>query len=211
MNRRAILSAGALVVAIATAPRVVLAQGRGATAVPAAETFVAGLGRRGITTLIGPGTSDVERSRRFRQLLVENFDLPTIGRFVIGRYWSIASEAERVEYMSLFTDVLVATYANRFADYQQGERVLVSGSRSTSEGDIIVTSDVARPGQSAPSKVEWFLRRDGSSFKLVDVRVEGISMAITQRDEVAAIISRGGGRVAALLQSMRQRSTHIPR
>jgi phospholipid transport system substrate-binding protein len=206
--KRRIFLASALGLAIATAPGLVLAQG---AAVPAAETFIAGLGRRGVTSLIGPGASDAERSRRFRQLLVENFDVPTIGRFVIGRYWSIASEAERVEYMSLFPDMLVATYANRFAEYQQNERVLVSGSRTTPEGDIIVTSNVARPGQSAPAKVEWFLRRDASSFKLVDVRVEGISMAITQRDEAAAIISRGGGRVASLLQNMRQRSAQIPR
>ena len=116
MKRRVFLLACALGLVIATPPGLVLAQGGAVVAVPAAETFIAGLGRRGVTSLIGPGASDAERSRRFRQLLVENFDVLTIGRFVIGRYWSIASEAERVEYMSLFPDMLVATYANRFAE-----------------------------------------------------------------------------------------------
>ena len=211
MKRRDFSAALTVGTAVLAAPCLVFAQSRGtAAAVPGAEAFISGLGRRGVTGLIGPGTSTIERSRRFRRLLVENFDVPTIGRFVIGRYWSVASEAERNEYMSLFTDMLVVTYADRFAEYQQGERVFVTGSRATQERDIIVSSDVVRPG-SGPAKVEWFLRRDGSSFKLVDVRVEGISMAITQRDEVASIISRGGGRVAALLQSMRQRSAHVPR
>ena len=112
--------------------------------------------------------------------------------------------------MSLFADMLVAIYAGRFAEYQ-GEQMRVTGSRTSTEGDILVASDLVRPGQNAPAKVDWILRRDGSGFKIVDVRVEGVSMAITQRDEFAAIIQRGGGQVSALLQTMRQRAAQVPR
>lgn len=207
MNRREVLAALAAAVAVTAVAQRGFAQGRAASgsAVPNAETFVSSLAQRGIADLTGRGTSESERNRRFRSMLLENFDVPTIGRFALGRYWRMATEQERSEYMNLFTDQLVNSYANRFAEYQ-GEQVRVTGSRTTAEGDIIVASDVLRPNQPAPNKVDWYLRRDGSSFKIVDVRVEGVSMAITQRDEFASIIQRGGGQVSALLQSMRSRS-----
>ncbi len=207
MNRRDLLAATAAAFTVALVSHEGLAQGRvGASgAVPNAETFVSSLAQRGIADLTGR-TTESERSRRFRAMLVDNFDVPTIGRFALGRYWRVATEQERAEYMSLFTDMLVNSYASRFAEYQ-GEQVRVTGSRTTAEGDIIVASDVARPNQAAPNKVDWYLRRDGSSFKIVDVRVEGVSMAITQRDEFASIIQRGGGQISALLQSMRSRAT----
>ncbi|MBL8839349.1 MAG: ABC transporter substrate-binding protein [Alphaproteobacteria bacterium] len=207
MNRREALAAIAAVFTVALASPAALAQGRvgAGGAVPNAETFVSTLAQRGIADLTGRSTTESERSRRFRAMLVDNFDVPTIGRFALGRYWRVATEQERAEYMNLFTDMLVHSYASRFAEYQ-GEQVRVTGSRTTAEGDIIVASDVARPNQPAPNKVDWYLRRDGSSFKIVDVRVEGVSMAITQRDEFASIIQRGGGQIAALLQSMRTRA-----
>jgi phospholipid transport system substrate-binding protein len=210
MKRRELLAALAAGAGFAAAPTVVRAQGRAAgAAVPEAETFVSTLAQRGISSLTGRGTSEAERARRFRTMLTENFDVPTIARFVIGRYWRVANEQERQEYMRLFTDMLVGMYASRFSEYQ-GEQVRTTGSRSNAEGDIFVNSDVVRP-QGQPAKVEWVLRREGPSFKIVDVRVEGVSMAITQRDEFASIIQRHGGQISGLLQVMRQRAAQVAR
>ena len=98
-------------------------------------------------------------------------------------------------------------YSTRFADYS-GERIRVTGSRSTAEGDIFVASNAVLPQQPQDQiAVEWVLRRDGTRFRIMDVRAEGVSMAITQRDEFGAVIQRGGGRVATLLDVMRARST----
>ena len=208
MKRREFLTTIAVV---AAAPTCAAAQSRtSGSSVPEAEALVGGLAERGVTELTGQGTAQSERARRFRTMLTQDFDVPTIARFVIGRYWRIATEQERQEYMSLFVDTLVGIYATRFAEYQ-GEQVRVTGSRTSTEGDILVASDFVRAGQNQPAKVDWILRRDGSGFKIVDVRVEGVSMAVTQRDEFASIIQRGGGQVSALLQTMRQRAAQVPR
>ena len=209
MKRRELLAALAAGAGIA-APRFALAQGRGGNAVPEAEAFVTNLTQRGISSLTGRGVGETDRARRFRQLLTENFDVPTIARFVVGRYWRVASEPERQEYMNLFADMLVGMYSSRFGDYQ-GEQVRVTGSRQSQEGDIFVSSELARGQGQPPVRFEWVLRRDGGSFKIVDIRVEGVSMAVTQRDEFGSIIQRGGGQFSALLQTMRQRAAQAPR
>jgi phospholipid transport system substrate-binding protein len=208
MHRRYLLVA---ITAAAVLPAAALAQRSGSgSAAPEAERLIGQLAERGIATLTSPGTAQAERARRFRALLDQYFDVPTIARFVIGRYWRAATEAEQREYMGLFADMLTDMYAGRFAAYE-GEQLRVTGSRTSTEGDIFVASDLARRGQGQPAKVDWILRRDGAGFKIVDVRVEGVSMAITQRDECAAIIQRGGGHVAALLQTMRQRAGQAAR
>jgi len=43
-------------------------------------------------------------------------------------------------------------------------------------------------------------------LKIVDVLVEGVSMAITQRDEFSAIISQNGGKVDGLLAALRKKT-----
>jgi phospholipid transport system substrate-binding protein len=172
-------------------------------AVPAAEAYIGSLTAHGIASLTAAGISEAERSNRFRVLLIENLDVPAIGRFALGRYWQSASETERAEYLRLFEDMLVAIYAARLAEYS-GERVHVTGSRTTAQGDIFVASSVVLPQQPQDQMpLEWVLRRDGAGFKIMDVRAEGVSMAITQRDEFAAVIQRGGGRVSALVGIMR--------
>lgn len=174
-------------------------------AVPEAGAFVERLTNRAIQSLTAADAVGSERTRRFRALLNEGFDVPTIGRFALGRFWRLASEAERAEYMRLFEELLVQTYASRFNEYS-GERVRVTGSRTTPEGDIFVNSEVVHPTTRAVTPVDWVLRREGATFKVIEISVEGVRMAITYRDEFAAVISRGGGQVSALLASLRQRT-----
>jgi phospholipid transport system substrate-binding protein len=207
MHRRQLFGALTAAGAWAILPDVGAAQAETSArgAVPAAETFVSSLAARGIASLTTADIGQAERARRFRALLVENFDVPTIGRFVLGRYWRTASETERADYLRLFEDVMVMIYSARFAEYS-GEQIRVTGSRTTAQDDIVVASYAVLPRQSQdPLSVDWILRRDGEGFRIMDLRAEGVSMAITQRDEFASLIQRYGGTITALLTTLRQR------
>jgi phospholipid transport system substrate-binding protein len=61
-----------------------------------------------------------------------------------------------------------------------------------------------RPG-AENIRVDWRLRADNSDFRILDVIVEGLSMAVTQRDEFASVIQSKGGKVAGLLDVLRQK------
>jgi phospholipid transport system substrate-binding protein len=47
--------------------------------------------------------------------LQQDFDLPSITRFVLGPYWRVASEPEKQEFRRLFEDYIVRVYSERFA------------------------------------------------------------------------------------------------
>ena len=173
--------------------------------VPEAGKFVTELSQRAVANLTVPNISDTERADRFRAILEQAFDVPLIARFTLGRYWRLASDAERAEYMKLFEDYLVQNYGTRFKEYT-GENLRVDQTRAGQDNEALVLSTLVRT-TGGPVSVMWRLRRDGATFKIIDVVVEGVSMAITQRDDYAAVIQQAGGKVAALLNTLRDKMT----
>ncbi len=161
--------------------------------------FISALGNQGLAVIRSNAAID-QKAAYFHQVLRQDFDLARISRFGLGPYWRVASERERQEFASLLEDHLVRFYGRRFAEYG-GESLRVTGSRTDHDG-VIVTSQIIRP-QGSPIAVEWRLGLSDGRYKISDVIVDGVSMALTQRSEFAATIQRNGGQVAGLLAALR--------
>jgi phospholipid transport system substrate-binding protein len=198
MMRRSFLTVACIVVvAVLTA-----AVSRATAADPAA--MISSLGTRALEVL-GKDATQSQRVVRFRQLLREDFDVPAIGRFVLGRYWNIATEEQRAEFNKLFEEYIAIAYATRLAEYT-GERFKVTGSRPDGDG-AIVSSQILRSAGAAPIKVDWRVTGKGGVYKINDVSVDGISMAVTERSEFASVIQHNGGQVQSLITMLRERTT----
>jgi len=197
MLRRPVLTAAFALLAGVLAPAIPAA----AAADPAA--MISNLGSQALEVL-GKGTSPSERVARFRELLREDFDVPGIGRFVLGRYWNTATEEQRAEFIKLFEEYIAIAYATRLAEYT-GEKFKVTGSRPDSDG-AIVSSQIIRPAGAQPVKVDWRLTGRSGAYKISDVSVDGISMAVTQRSEFASVIQHNGGQVQGLIAMLRERT-----
>jgi phospholipid transport system substrate-binding protein len=55
--------------------------------------------------------------RGLRELLREDFDVPALGRFVLGRFWRILTPSEQQEFLGLFENYVVFTYSERLIEY----------------------------------------------------------------------------------------------
>ncbi len=167
------------------------------------DAFIKKIGKEAIDSLTGKELSDKQREERFRVILNRNFDINLIARFTLGRYWRTATDKQQKEYVHLFEDFIVQAYAARFKDYA-GETFDVGQVRDINDRDKLVTSDLTlKDGRKIP--VHWRVRGN-SDFKIIDVLVEGVSMAITQRDEFAAIINQKGGKIEGLLVALREKT-----
>ena len=166
--------------------------------------FVERLGVEAIEMLADPALTERERTSEFRRILVAAFDLPTIARFVLGRHWRRATIEERQEFQSLLEDYIVTTYAARLGRYR-GETLAVGEAHGEREGDILVASEII-PREGLTVRVDWRVRGEPGSYKIIDVVVEGISMVITQRSAFASVIQRSGGRVSGLLSELRKKT-----
>src|SRR3546814_4265284 len=74
-----------------------------------AADFLADLQEKAASRLADASVSTEEKEHHFRQLFNENFDVPAIGRFVIGRYWRAASRSE--EHTSDLQSLMRISYA----------------------------------------------------------------------------------------------------
>ena len=192
-----------IVLSLATAAW--LATVANATAAPdTADEFIRVLADEAIQSLADETLSEAQRESEFRDFLVKAFDVRVIGRFVLGRYWRVATPAEREEFETLFLEFVVRTYARRLGQYG-GETLRIRDTLSDGDADTVVRSEIVSSGF-PDVRIDWRVRRTGDSYRIVDVTVEGVSLAITQRDEFAAVIRSSGGQVEGLLGALRGRT-----
>jgi phospholipid transport system substrate-binding protein len=188
-------------VLFAVALAFVAAPAGAADANSAASSFMQSLGSKAIKELTDPAVPQLERQARFRALLDAHFDIPAIAKFTLGRYWRTSTEEQRTEFTQLFEDFIVQSYSTRFAEYH-GEAFQVVGSDDSERGTV-VHSRIDMPSEGV--RVDWHLRSRDGSFAIVDIVVEGVSMAVTQRSEFASVIQSRGG-VAGLLDALRAKN-----
>ena len=203
LTRRTVLLSVAFLAGLALP----LAAGPSAGAVTSADAFVRDMGKEAVDSLTSKTLTDRQREARFRSIFERSFDVPVIARATLGQYWRIATPEQRKEYVTLFEDFVVQAYAARFKDYS-GESFKVGQTRVLNDREKLVGSEIVRPNDQPPVKVQWRLRGN-SDYKVVDVIVEGISMLITHRDEFAAVIQQNGGKVEGLLADLRKKTTEM--
>ena len=158
--------------------------------------FIQSLGDQAIQILQNKQLGQKDREAQFSKLFTEGFDVAEIGKFVLGRYWNVATPAQQQDYIKLFGTYVVAVYANRFSQYS-GEKFTVASSQATPDG-ASVPSQIIRPNGGPPINIVWKIAKEGAGYKIRDVVAENLSMTITQRAEFASVVERGGGGSAGI-------------
>lgn len=212
-NRRAFLS---LLPVLPVLPVLIVLAGLSAVAGPAsastfeerAAAFVEKLAERAIRELTDKSARREMRIERFRQYFKDHFAVNGIGKWILGRYWRKASEAERAEYLELFEDLMVISYVDRFASYV-GEPLRIYKSLAMDENNVTVYSDIHQNDDAKALRVDWRVGRKGDLLKIVDVVVEGTSMSNTLRSDFGSIIRQRGGKVAGLLVALREKTANL--
>jgi phospholipid transport system substrate-binding protein len=197
MNRRAFLAAAAAALLFFGQPAMA------AVSAGDAEKFINGLGSDALGSLTGKDLSQKDREARFRGLLQSNFDMPGISKFVLGRYWKLATPDQQTEFQKLLEDLLTQSYAKAFAQYA-GEKFAVNGARSNDDGSTIVNSIINRPNGDI-IRLDWRVEDEAGKTMITDLLVEGVSLRTTHRSDFASAIQSNGGTVAGLLDALRQK------
>lgn len=173
-----------------------------------AQEFIDKVARDAISFISDEDLSKEEKIKEFEKLLSANFDMETIARFSLGRYWRQASEQQLEEYTALFKKMVLQVYSKRFNEYN-GQTLRVNGSQATGKRDVIVNSFIDN-GDNSKILIQWRVRQTEDGFKIVDIIVEGVSMVITQRSDFASVMQRGGGNVDVLINRLRERTRETP-
>jgi phospholipid transport system substrate-binding protein len=141
------------------------------------------------------------QSGRFAQLdpvIRRSFDIASMARLSIGSSWAGLSESQRQQITESFGRYISAIYADRFDSYA-GQKLEVTGEQSASSGVMVRSQIIKASGE--PVKVDYMMRRNGESWLISDIYLDGaISEVATRRSEFSAILKNEGidGLIAAL-------------
>jgi phospholipid transport system substrate-binding protein len=141
------------------------------------------------------------QSGRFTQLepvIRRTVDIPSMARLSVGPSWASLTEAQRQQVTESFGRYISAIYADRFDSYA-GQKLQVIGEQPAAAGIMVHSQIVKANGE--PVNVDYMMRRNGDSWLISDIYLDGaISEVATRRSEFAAIVKSQGidGLIAAL-------------
>ena len=143
------------------------------------------LGQSGRFTLLEP-------------VIRRTFDIPSMARLSVGASWAGLTEAQRQQVTESFGRYVSAIYADRFDSYE-GQKLQVTSEQPAPAG-VMVRSQIFK-ANGEPVNVDYMMRRNGNTWLISDIYVDGaISEVATRRSEFAAILKNAGidGLIAAL-------------
>jgi phospholipid transport system substrate-binding protein len=171
-----------------------------------AEAFVQELADSGVAMLENVDDSAAQRETGFRNLVRKGFALEQIGRFVVARYWRKMDKHQQAEYQEMFAEWLLMTYASRLGGFE-GQRVEVvrSSELDNRHKDVVVRTRIVGIDGQPEMLADWRVRKFNGNLRIIDVIVEGVSMAAAQKSEFEAIIRKVG--VDGLVENLRSQLT----
>lgn len=135
------------------------------------------------------------------KIVVPHADLDVMSQRVLPpAVWNSATPAQRREFKSEFTNILVRTYASALEDYtDETVRFFPVRGGIGGKSSITVNSQIVR--SDGPSiSVNYQMVRSGSQWKLYDLIVEGVSMLESFRSQFGDVLSQGN--MADLLRKL---------
>lgn len=180
--------------ALLAAPRHGSAQGVDPT------RFVVNLGNALVEIVNSPGPYE-DKKQRLAPLIENDVDVDGIARFCLGRFSRTATPQQIGEYTRLFHQVLMNNIFGKIGQFQ-GVTFKPTTTTQAEEGALVGTV-IQRPNQQ-PNNVQWVVNSVSGQPKIVDVKAEGASLRLTQRNDYASFLSQNNGNLDALISAMKR-------
>ena len=145
-----------------------------------------------------------ERRTAVRGIADEIFDWNEMARRALARHWQPLTDKERVEFVSLFSDLLERSYISKIELYG-GEKIRYVGERLDGETANVATRIVTKNGTEVP--IDYRLLKKGDRWLVYDVNIEGVSLVSNYRTQFNKIIQTAS--FADLIQKLRAKQGEL--
>ena len=171
-----------------------------------AEQFVQINIEKGMHILNNKKLSDSARRTGFRDLLLGLTDIRRTALFTLGAARRTAHPHDIDAFVDAFKNYALAVYQSRLSAYS-GQTLNVTGSTERAPGDYVVTSVLVDPNASSdkqPIQVDFRVDKNKGGFKVLDVSVVGVWLAIEERDQFTAFLAQHNDSVPALTKHLNE-------
>ena len=158
--------------------------------------------------LLGEDISKDEKIEKLKEIAKETVDIRGIGFYTLGKKRKSLNEQEKKRYAKLFEGYFLKSFSSRLAEYTNPE-IDVQNKEKLNENYTIVNSILKATNERPEIKIDWRIYTKDSENPLIrDLIIEGLSLARTQKEEFASVLSSNDGNIDALFKVLEEFSNN---
>lgn len=140
----------------------------------------------------------------FSEDVMPHIDFHAMARYALGRYWRVATDAQRAQFTRQFRNQLVRIYGT--ALYKNANaRVVYLPFSGRPEDDTATVKTEVRPAGGGPNvSINYSFYQVHSVWKMYDITIDGMSLVTTYHDVYAETLRKEG--IDVLIADMAKRN-----
>ncbi len=168
-----------------------------------ADVFVQSTVNRA-SKILSENLSKDEKISKLKIIAEETVDIKGIGFYTLGSIRKKLDDDQKKKYSKLFREYFLKSFSSRLSEYTNPE-IDVLSKEVLSENYTIVNSLLKGTSERPEVKIDWRVYTKNSENPLIrDLIIEGLSLARTQKEEFASILSSNDNKIDALFKTLEE-------
>ncbi len=168
------------------------------------QEFVKGLINDVISKLSDKTLPENDKKEFIEKIALEHVDISALGLYTLGEIRKSANENDLIEFQKNFEKYFLKTLSSRLSDYSSNI-FEVTGAEQKSSNYTIVNSKIIPTDGKPIIKIDWRIYTKNPDKPLIrDLIVEGLSLARTQKEEFASILSSNNNEISILINKLEE-------
>ena len=154
--------------------------------------------------LLGENISKEEKIEKLKLIAKETVDINGIGFYTLGAKRKVLSDEEKKRYTTLFEEYFLKSFSSRLAEYTNPE-IDVTNKEKLNDNYTIVNSLLKATKERPEINIDWRIyTKDPNNPLIRDLIIEGLSLARTQKEEFASVLSSNENNIEALFKVLEE-------
>ena len=154
--------------------------------------------------LLSDNISKEEKIEKLKLIAKDTVDIKGIGFYTLGAARKNLNNNQKKEYSERFERYFLKSFASRLAEYTNPE-IDVFGKEILNKNYTIVNSTLKATKERPEVKIDWRIYTKNPDQPLIrDLIIEGLSLARTQKEEFASVLSSNDGDINALFKTLKE-------
>ena len=154
--------------------------------------------------ILSENLSKEEKMSKLKIIAEETVDINGIGFYTLGSVRKSLNNTQKKKYSKLFREYFLKSFSSRLSEYTNPE-IDVLSKEVLSENYTIVNSLLKGTSERPEVKIDWRVYTKNPDNPLIrDLIIEGLSLARTQKEEFASILSSNNNDINSLFKTLEE-------
>ena len=168
------------------------------------KDFVRELVNDAITKLADKNSNNDQKANFIQEIALENVDIKALGLYTLGELRKSSNEEDLSSYQKAFEKYFLKSLTSRLSDYSSSKFEIL-GEDKKSANYTIISSKISPEDGGPEVKIDWRIYTKNPEKPLIrDLIVEGLSLARTQKEEFASILSSNNNDIKILISKLQE-------